>query len=301
MLEKIVVTLNLDEYHFLVKLIKKNGKMTNSMFDEDEIEYLRDVLIVIFDLNLTNEVLEDFVSGKSELKSNSSIRITDGLLPVLKKMDFDKLKNRIQFNENIKDVIKAMTYLYGVITFTEVKEVLEKEYKVALSEDQIENVYAKHWNGLEFIEAFIHQDKKYFVHTFLANEGAVKDLGDILGRRSFIKRKEIGFAELIKYKDETYYPKTRENKELYSAIKKYVFPMEEAEFALHLFMLRAGKIGFDAFAQILFKSNDEEVDKLMSYLVEAANNTIHWSNNGYAPKEMTGSESNIPYNVMMKS
>jgi len=192
-------------------------------------------------------------------------------------------------NKLILDYIMSLTHLYGLVHRDKVVEVYNMQNDDKISEANMSVILKE--GSEELVENFIEIHGEYFVAESIIE---FKDFEEQLIQRSgkpfYIPDKE----ELLKYKDDFYYEITKEYKILLNYATKKFFNGDEDEAEMLCEEIQgicqfgfSVKLIIDAFTQrdISFKC-EEQVNEVMQLVMNLANNTRIWENNGHTPNEI---------------
>jgi len=193
----------------------------------------------------------------------------------------------------ITDYIISLTHLYGLVHKDKVVEIynmqnedkIEKIDTVRLRADSISIDFAELYDN--FVEVF----NDYFVHEAIMEfNGLDEQLKKCEGKPFYIPEQE----ELLKYKDNNYFEINKEYKDLLEYATKRLFDGDEwqaemlvediqvycqqnfsPEAIIDLFNQRG--VSFDGIKQ---------VNEVLKLVMNLANNTRIWENNGHTPNEI---------------
>lgn len=193
----------------------------------------------------------------------------------------------------LHEYIISLVNLYGIVHKEKVMEIYNEQNRDAIDLATLHKVMREDVEVLEENFAFIEGD--YFVHeSIVIFDDISKVLAERIGKPHFIPSKN----QLLKYKDDLYFEKTK----YYNALLRYVTKeltdgdreeatdiCEEIQY-ICLDDFSPSEI-FDLFIRvgIIIKSR-EQIDKLMKLVIELANNTRLWANNGHTPNEIRSME-----------
>ena len=189
----------------------------------------------------------------------------------------------------VADYIVSLTNLYGIVHMEKVVEIYnmqnDDKIDVSIVEEIAEDCHQ------ELNEQFSFREDPYFVHESIVRfdefdlELAKKD-----GKPFYIPQK----SELLKYKDEFYFEKTKEFKALFRYVlthftKGNKLMAEELceDIQLSCQIDSSPSNIFQEFTRrdIVFE-DDKQVSDVMDLVINLANNTRIWDNNGHTPQEI---------------
>lgn len=193
----------------------------------------------------------------------------------------------------LTDYVISLTHLYGLVHKDKVVEIYNMQ-----NEDQIEAIDTVRLragdieiNFSELDKNFVEVFNDYFVaESILEFDNFQEQLSKRKGKPFYIPQQ----GELLKYKEETYFEVTKEYKKLLNYITKNLVGGDEfkAEMicedvqGICQFSFSVQNI-FDVFnnRNISFES-EGQVSEVMQLVMELANNTRLWENNGHTPNEI---------------
>ncbi|MDD2216401.1 MAG: SEC-C metal-binding domain-containing protein [Eubacteriales bacterium] len=193
------------------------------------------------------------------------------------------------FNDTIVDYIISLTHLYGLVHKDKVVEIFNLQNKekidITILSDTMENP------SEDLIKNFVEINGDYFVHeTIMEFDNFDAQLKHWMGKPLYIPARE----ELLKYKEETYFEVTKEYQALLSYVTKNIFDGDE--FAAEMLCEDVqGICQFDFSMQEIFEvfnsrgvdfNNERQVNEVVQLVMELANNTRIWENNGHTPNEI---------------
>ena len=193
----------------------------------------------------------------------------------------------------LTDYIISLTHLYGLVHRDKVVEIYNMQ-----NEDQIEDIDTVRLragnieiNFSELDKNFVEVFNDYFVaESILEFDNFDEQLSQRKGKPFYIPEQE----ELLKYKVETYFEVIKEYEQLVNYLTKNLLDGDEfkAEMACEdiqgicQFGFSMQNI-FDVFnnRNINFES-EGQVSEVMQLIMDFANNTRLWENNGHTPNEI---------------
>src|SRR5690625_1509336 len=189
----------------------------------------------------------------------------------------------------IHDYIISLTNLYGLVHKDKVLEIYNSQNKNLADIEEINDIVRLDSNKLR--DSFVFINGNYFVQEAIMYFGEFeKKLAERKGKPFYIPPKK----ELLNYKDEFYFEKTKHyfallhyvtkhftkgNKQRATDICEDIQLMCQDEFALSDILNRFNQLG------IVFDS-ENQVTEVMNLVVNLANNTRMWANNGFTPIEL---------------
>ena len=191
--------------------------------------------------------------------------------------------------ELLIDYIISLTHLYGLVHKDKVLEIYKLQNENKIDEQAVSDIMKE--DPQELKDNFVEIYWDYFVNdSILEFRDFDEELRQKEGKPYYIPDKE----ELLKYKDETYF----EVNEQYNALKDYIAEnlMEgddhKAEVICSDIQGRC-QFGFainrilDTFNErnISFKG-EEQLNEVLQLIMDLANNTRIWENNGHTPQEI---------------
>ncbi len=192
-------------------------------------------------------------------------------------------------NALLIDYAIALTHLYGVVHKHKVVEIynLQNENKV---DEYVVNLIMKE-SPEELEKNFVEIQGDYFVaESILEFRDLEEELRKKEGKPYYIPEKE----ELLKYKDETYFEVNKEYYALKSYLTENLFDGDEYKAniisedvqGICQFGFSINEV-FNIFndRDINFKS-EEQVNEVLQLVMNLANNTRLWENNGHTPQEI---------------
>ncbi|MGF7185306.1 hypothetical protein GGQ84_001392 [Desulfitispora alkaliphila] len=189
----------------------------------------------------------------------------------------------------IIDYAISLTHLYGLVHKDKVVEIYNSQNEDKIDGQAISDIMKEVPKELK--DNFVEIHKDYFVaESILEFRDFDEQLRQSKGKPYYIPEK----MELLKYKDELYF---EENKQ-YKALKFYLAKnlldgddykaemLSEDIQGVCQFGFSVNKI-FDIFnnRNVNFKS-EEQVNEVMQLVMDLANNTRLWENNGHTPQEI---------------
>ncbi len=219
------------------------------------------------------------------------VSMTDDVYNILKKMNIYKLDKIIEDNTKVYNLVKAMTELYGVVSYSELFYCYSLYYGNGEDMDIPENALY-FCDRIDNIEIIHTQHNLYYVNSILRNEKLESLLDDIVERKEIVKRREIKLEELLKYLDQNYY---EDNDSKYK-FKKYLKQNNVSDETIEEIILTISKMyrlghsfiggAIGMLQEYGLEITDDNLEEILNYLNNIYNNTRIWSNNGWTPIEM---------------
>jgi hypothetical protein len=193
------------------------------------------------------------------------------------------------FNETVIDYIISLTHLYGLIYKDKVVEIFNLQNNEKINAEFINNIMKNPPEDLE--NNFTEINGDYFVHeSIMEFNNFDEQVKQRRGKPLYIPARD----ELLKYKDDTYFEVTKEYRALCSYVTKYIFDGDE--FAAEMLCEDVqGICRFDFSMQEIFEvfntrgvdfKSEKQVNEVVQLVMELANNTRIWENNGHTPNEI---------------
>ena len=183
---------------------------------------------------------------------------------------------------NIIDYIRAAVKLYGIISPEKLAEIYNLHNEVKIS---VENL-----NEFKKVEGELFEYYKgAFVHEVIAMYDEYDELiMKKMGKPYYIPEKDI----FLRYADDDYIEKNIEYKKLESYIKTFVKDEEMAEGLCEDIQLSCEddfsmeSIAYEFERRDIEFESEAQVKRLIPLVIDLANSTRLWENNGYTPDEM---------------
>ena len=189
----------------------------------------------------------------------------------------------------IIDYSISLTHLYGLVHKDKVLEIYNSQNEEKVDGQAISNVMKEAPKELK--DNFVEIHKDYFVaETILEFRDFEEQLNQSKGKPYYIPEKE----ELLKYKDEGYFEVNKQYIALKDYLTKKILDSDDykaegicsdiqgiCQFGFQI------KEAFDIFnyRNVNFNSK-EQVNEVMQLVMDLANNTRLWENNGHTPQEI---------------
>lgn len=188
----------------------------------------------------------------------------------------------------LKDYIISLSNLYGIVDREKVVEIYNRQNSDEATVAEVNGIMENDQEMLRNHYIYVHGH--YFVHeTIIAFNDFDKYMREKAGKPYYIPKKN----ELLKYKDEFYFERTKQYKDLLRYISDLLKgdrqrAEELCEDIVSMCQIESSiKSIFDTiyWHDIAFK-DDRQVDEVMKLVMDLANHTRIWSNNGYTPYEL---------------
>jgi hypothetical protein len=193
----------------------------------------------------------------------------------------------------ITDYIISLTHLYGLVHKDKVVEIYNMQ-----NEDKIEKIDTVRLRAdsisidiVELYDNFVEVFNDYFVHeTIVEFNGLDEQLKKCAGKPFYIPEKE----ELLKYKDNSYFEINKEYKDLLEYATKHLFDGDEWQAEMLVEDIQcycqqnfSPEAIIDLFNQrgVSFEGI-KQVNEVLKLVMNLANNTRIWENNGHTPNEI---------------
>lgn len=191
-------------------------------------------------------------------------------------------------NAAVIDYIVSLTHLYGLVHKEKVVEIYNLHYQSEIGVEVINNIINN--PPEELLKNFVEINGDYFVHETIMEFGDFDvQLKHRKGKPFYIPQQE----ELLKYKEDCYFEINNE----YQDLLKYVTNLLDGDEAqaeilvedIQGYCLQNFSPGaiFNLFNEhdVSFK-DEKQVNEVMRHVMNLANNTRIWENNGHTPSEI---------------
>lgn len=189
-----------------------------------------------------------------------------------------------EMSKKIIDYIISLTNLYGLIHKDKVVEIYNMQ-----NDEQISKI--GDIETAELNKNFVYDHWDYFVHESIIESDDFDDqLKQSKNKPFYIPKQE----ELLKYRDDFYFEKNKQYMELLNYVKNIFFNGDEqkADYLCDDIQLIC-QMGFDIqevfdlfnIKGVEFK-DEKQLNEVMQLLMELANHTRIWENNGHTPDEL---------------
>ncbi|MFC4711151.1 SEC-C metal-binding domain-containing protein [Enterococcus eurekensis] len=198
--------------------------------------------------------------------------------------------------KSVMDYIVAFSNLYGMVHKKIVLRIYNQQNEEPIEIELLDMMLA---NLPEYlVKKYVYSYRDYFVNEAIFMFGEMQLMLNQKGDKPYyIPEKQ----ELLKYVDEYYFEKTHHFKQFLTGLKQ-IFPKESGSRVMDLAEEIQGLASMDSdldglmesFDRLGFQILDEKnARKIVSLVVNLANHTRRWSNNGHTPKELSRQRSNI--------
>ncbi len=187
------------------------------------------------------------------------------------------------------DYIISLTHLYGLVHRDKVVEIYNMQNEEKIDEAIINKICKERIEELDDGFVVIYGD--YFVEVSIIQFDKFEEqLMQRKGKPFYIPEQE----ELLKYKDDFYYEVTKEYKALLSYVTKNIFDGDECNSEMLCeeiqcicwFGFSMDSIAYAFNRRNINFKNEKQISEVMQLIVELANNTRIWENNGHTPTEI---------------
>ncbi len=183
--------------------------------------------------------------------------------------------------------IISLTNLYGLVHRDKVVEIYNLQNEEEIDVDAIQDIMNNPSEDLKFVE--INGD--YFVHEAIMEfDDFNEQLKQRKGKPFYIPEQE----ELLKYKDDCYFEVTKQYQALLNYVAKHIFAGDKLAAEMLCEDIQ-GICQFDFSVQEIFEvfntrgvdfKSEKQVNEVMQLVMDLANNTRIWENNGHTPNEI---------------
>ncbi|MBC9785343.1 SEC-C domain-containing protein [Heliobacterium chlorum] len=192
-------------------------------------------------------------------------------------------------NNLLLDYVISLTHLYGLVPKDKVIDIYNLQNDDKVDIEMMNDVV--HQANQELTDNFVKIHGNYFVAEAIMKVGEFEEqLRQRKGKPFYIPKRE----ELLKYKEESYFEVTKEYEALRSYLTLNIFEGDEVKaeklceevqgicencFSMELI--------FNVFNRedVIFK-NEDQVNEVLRRVMDLANNTRIWENNGHTPSEI---------------
>lgn len=193
----------------------------------------------------------------------------------------------------LHDYIISLVNLYGIVHKEKVMEIYNEQNSEKIDLITLDKVMREDAEILEGNFAYIEED--YFIHETIAIFDDINDvLAERIGKPHYIPSQQ----ELLNYRDDLYFEKTK----YYNALLRYVTKEltdgdrdEAIDISEEIQYICLDDFSPTAIFDLLdlvgigIKSR-EQINRLMKLVTDLANNTRLWANNGHTPNEIRSME-----------
>lgn len=200
----------------------------------------------------------------------------------------------------VHDYIISLVNLYGIVHKEKVIEIYNEQNSAAIDVAMINQVMQEDAEVLA--KGFAYIEGNYFVQEAVIIFDDISDvLAERVGKPFYVPPKN----ELLKYKDEFYFEKTKQYNALLRYVTKHftggsrsraidiceeIYLMCQQEFAMKDVLESFNRMG------VVFES-EEQLGLILNLVTDLANHTRLWVNNGHTPKELLSMHSSSQNNT----
>jgi len=189
----------------------------------------------------------------------------------------------------VLDYIIAAANLYGLVEIQKVLEIYNQQNEKQLSQKQMAEIVIEHEDYLESNYTFVIDD--YFAHdAVLEFDDFDYYLDQSRGKPYYVPDK----TEFLKYTNGHYFEKNNEYRKLVNFLADCFFEGDKSEgericqdinFYCSFDFKPDSVLKFLSFKGLDFTA-EQDLNKFLELLVDLANNTRIWENNGHTPEEL---------------
>lgn len=188
--------------------------------------------------------------------------------------------------QNVQDYVVALTNFYGLVHKDKVVEIYNLQNDDKIADAVIDKFLA---NGVK--QGFVEVYGEYFVHeVILEFDEFYEQLAQRRGKPHYIPEKE----QLLKYTDDYYYEKPKQYYALLEYATRNLVDSDEElaeELLDDLVWVCHDGYSIDEVFRVFDRwkisfNNESQVSDVVQLVVDLANNTRIWENNGYTPSEL---------------
>jgi|SRR5690625_298405 len=189
----------------------------------------------------------------------------------------------------VRDYITSLVNLYGVVHKSKVVEIYNEQNNDGITEDELDRLI--HGEPDEMLVYYVHIVGDYFAHEAVAEVGVLEqELEKKVGKPFYVPKKH----KLLRYTDEDYYEKSKHYKALLRYVTKHLTDGDK-EWAEDISDELQGICEFDFNLDNIFGrlnqmgvkfDGEKQVKEMLDLIVQLANNTRIWENNGFTPNEL---------------
>ncbi|MCR3921394.1 MAG: SEC-C metal-binding domain-containing protein [Firmicutes bacterium] len=266
------------------QILDKQARRANYYKSLSNVQEYQDLVESYTEKLRRNEAIK--ISRDFEDKMNHEMALNEAKLLVAANGDVepDELNKQL-----IIDYAISLTHLYGLVHKDKVAEIYNLQNKNRIDGNNVNSILEE--APKELSANFVEICGDYYVtETILEFRDFDEDVRQSKDKPYYIPEKE----ELLKYKDELYFEVNKQYKVLKTYLTKNLLDGDErlAERVTEdiqgvcQFGFSINEV-FDAFnrKQISFKS-EEQINDVMQLVMDLANNTRLWENNGHTPHEI---------------
>jgi hypothetical protein len=193
------------------------------------------------------------------------------------------------FHETIIDYIISLTHLYGLVHKENAAEIFNLQNEEKIDVTVLNDIMNDPPEDLD--KNFVEINGDYFVHEAIMEFDEFNE--QIISRHGkpfYIPARD----ELLKYKEDSYFEVTKQYRALLRYVSIHFFDGDELK-AEMLCEEVQGICQFNFSLQEIFEvfntrgvvfESEKQVNEVVKLIMELANNTRLWENNGYTPKEL---------------
>lgn len=201
----------------------------------------------------------------------------------------ERTKEVVGANKQLSQYIIALTNLYGLVHKEKVLEIYNKQNEEPITLGNVD-YYLKIANG-ELERDFVYTYQDHFVHESIL----MFDEFDLVQAKKANKPYYVpSQKELLRYSKSSYFEKNQQYKALLAYVKKNFFPQdhqkarwlcEDVHLTSQLNLNIQATLNEFTERGVSFESFDQ-VNELLALIMDMANNTRIWENNGHTPNEI---------------
>src|SRR5690625_1345739 len=202
---------------------------------------------------------------------------------------YHQSENGVYLMSLIVDYIVAMTNLYGFVSKEKAIEIYNMQNDDKLDVSDLDHVLEHHTDDL--VSRFAFPEGDYFIHeTIYIFDEFGEQLARKQGKPYYIPPKK----ELLKYKDQYYFERSKEYRALRRYVARHFFKGQEYQAEMlcsdiHIECKSDFKLN-DIFyhferRDIVF-DDEKQVGEVIDLVMDLSNNVRLWENNGFTPKEL---------------
>ncbi len=263
------------EFNLLKRIMKNKGTIQDNKVGVEEYHFLYMTgLVFIF-----------------KRENKFYISISNDIYKVIEKIDLKPIQKIVDENTKVYNLLSAMIELYGVVSYGDLYNFYNLYYGKGEELDVPDNALY-FCDRVDNIDTFYIENNIFFAHKILKNKNLEPILENIVSRQKSIKKKPIELKELLKYSDSNYYEQTESKNEFKKYLKKKNIPVKDIEEILKIIsdLFRLGNHYIMASIEMLqdygIEVEEENLQEIVSYLINIYNNSRVWTNNGWTPVEM---------------
>ena len=219
------------------------------------------------------------------------ISMTDDVYNVIRKIDLNSIKQIVDENTKVYNLVRSMVELYGVVSLNNLYLYYSLYYGNG-EELDVPNNALLFCDRVDNIDIIYIDHNMYFVHRILQHQDLEHILDEVVLRQESIKRKPIKLKELLKYSDYSYYEETEAKNKFKKYLKNKNIPSDVIEVIIKIIsdMYRLGDTYVGATIEMLqdygVEITEKNLQEILNYLMEIYNNSRIWVNNGWTPIEI---------------